>query len=134
MSRERVERVLEGYEAFNRGDFEAVIAQLPDDVEWRVLDQFPDQGPFRGREGVRRFWESWLETFSDFHAEIDEVVDAGDHVIVMTRVVGRGRDSGVEVETPTYAQMWSFRGEDVYLVTMLPTKEEALAAAGIAGA
>jgi hypothetical protein len=46
-------------------------------------------------------------------------------------VVGRGRDSGVEVETPTYAQMWSFRGGDVHRVTMLPTKKEALAEAGV---
>ena len=60
-------------------------------------------------------------------------MDAGDHAIVMTRVVGRGRDSGVEVETPIYAQVWSFRGEDVHRVAMLPTKDEALEAAGLAG-
>jgi ketosteroid isomerase-like protein len=133
LSRERVERILEGYEAFNRGDFEAVIAEFPDDVEWRVLEQLPEQGPFRGREGVRRFWESWNDTFSEFHAEIDEVVDAGDHVIVMTHMVGRGRDSGADVETPTYAQVWSFRGDEVHRVTMLPTKEEALEAAAMDG-
>ena len=134
MSRERVERILEGFDAFNRGDFEAVIEELPNDVEWRVLEQLPDQGPFRGREGVRRFWESWNDTFMDFHAEMDEVIDAGDHVIVMIHMVGRGRDSGAHVETPVYAQMWSFRGDEVHRVTMFPTKEEALAAAGTAGA
>jgi ketosteroid isomerase-like protein len=133
VSRERVDRVLEGIEAFNAGDFEAVIAELPDDVEWQVLEQLPDQGPFRGGEGVLRFWESWRETFSDFHAEIDEVVDAGDHVILMMHMVGRGRDSGADVKTPTYAQVWTFRGETVERVRMLPSKEEALEAAGISG-
>lgn len=133
MSRERVERVLQGIEAFNAGDFEALIEELPDDVEWQVLEQLPDQGPFRGREGVLYFWESWRETFSDFHAEVDEVVDAGDHVILMMHMVGRGRDSGADVKTPTFAQMWTFRGEVVERVRMLPSKEEALAAAGING-
>ena len=128
MSRERVERVLEGFKAFNRGDFEAAIAELPDDFELQVLAQLPEQGPFRGREGVRQFWESWRETFPGIHAEIDEVVDAGDHVIVMSHMVGRGRDSGAAVETPSYAQVWSFRGEEVHRLTMLPTREEALAA------
>jgi ketosteroid isomerase-like protein len=131
VSRERVERILEGIDAFNRGEFEAVIQDFPDDIEWQVLDQLPDQGPFRGREGVLRFWESWRESFSDFHAEIDEIVDTDDHVIVMLHMVGRGRDSGADVKTPTYAQMWTFRGEEVERVRMLQSKEEALEAAGI---
>ena len=133
MSRERVERILEGLDAFNRGDFEAVIREFPDDIEWQVLEQLPDQGPFRGRDGVLRFWKSWRESFSDFRAEIDEIVDAGDHVIVMMHMVGRGRDSGAEVETPTYAQMWTFRGDEVKRVRMLQSKEAALEAAVTSG-
>jgi ketosteroid isomerase-like protein len=131
VSSERVRRILEGLEAFNSGDFEAAIADFPEDVEWRVLEQLPEQGPFRGREGVLRFWESWRESFSDFHAEVDEVLDAGDHVIVMLHMVGRGRDSGADVETPTYAQMWTFRGDEVERVRMLQSKKEALEAAGM---
>jgi ketosteroid isomerase-like protein len=62
-------------------------------MEWVVLDMLPDPGPFRGREGTRRFWEMWADAFDEFHAELEEYVDAGETVIVITRMVGRGKDS-----------------------------------------
>jgi ketosteroid isomerase-like protein len=131
MSRERVETILAGYAAFNSGDLDAAVEGLPDDIVWEVPEMLPDPGPFVGREGVRRFFELWLETFSEFRIELDEVIDADEHVIVMIRVSGRGRDSGVEVATPTFPQVWSWRDDEIARVRMLPSKEEALAAAGI---
>ena len=126
MSQELVDRILEGLEAFNRGDDEAAVANLPEDVEWVVLDLLPDQGPFRGPEGVRRFFEAWRESFTEIRAEVEEIVDGDDHVIAMLHMVGRGRDSGVEVRTPTFAQLWVLQGDEVLRVRMLQTKEEAL--------
>jgi ketosteroid isomerase-like protein len=131
MSRERVETILAGYAAFNGGDLDAALEGFPDDVVWEVPEMLPDQGPFVGREGVRRFWELWRETFSEFRVELDEVIDADEHVIVMIRVWGRGRDSGVEVTTPTFPQVWTWRGDEIARVRMLPSKEEALKAAGV---
>ena len=118
--------ILERLEAFNRGDFEATVANLPEDVEWHVLEQLPDQGPFRGPEEVLRFFEAWSESFTGFRAEIEEIVDGDGYVITMVHMVGRGRDSGAEVKTPTYAQLWIFRGNEIRQARMLPSKDEAL--------
>ena len=102
-------------------------------MEWVVLDDMPDPGPFRGIEGTRRFWEMWKDTFDEFHADMEEYVDAdaANAVIVMVRMVGRGKDSGVAVDTPTFPMVWTARGGQVVRMQMFTSREEALAAVGL---
>jgi ketosteroid isomerase-like protein len=126
MSREQVERVLAGYAAFNRGEFEAVLAEIGDEVRWDVLDVMPDQGPYVGKEGIMRFWESWAETFSEFRAEIEEVIDTGDHVITVMHMSGRGHGSDAQMRSPTFAQIWTWEGETIAHVRMVADKDQAL--------
>jgi ketosteroid isomerase-like protein len=128
---ELVERIREGYEAFNRGDFDAAIEGVHPEIEWIVLDMLPDPGPFRGPDGTRRFWEMWADAFDEFHAELDEYVDAGESVIVITRMVGRGKDSGVAVDTPGFPMVWTTRDNVIVRVEMFDSREKALAAAGL---
>ena len=48
----------EGIEAFNRGDWEAIVGALTEDVEWKRVEGLPDGGGvLRGRDAVRRFLE-----------------------------------------------------------------------------
>jgi len=100
-------------------------------MEWVVFDMLPDPGPFKGPDGVRRFWGMWSDTFDEFRAEPQEVVETQDFVIVVSRMVGRGKDSGVAVETPSFPIVWTRRDEQVIRVEMLPSKAEALEAAGL---
>ncbi len=88
----------------------------------------PDPGPFVGLAGVRRFWELWGESFDDFRAEPEEYFDAGDSVIVITRVRGRGRDSGAAVDTPGFPMVWTVRDELIVRVEMFDDRAKALAA------
>jgi ketosteroid isomerase-like protein len=131
VSRERVEQILAGFRAFNEGRPEEALEGLPDDIEWLVPAELPDPGPFIGREGILRFWSMWRETFSEFEVEIDEVIDAEEHVIVMIRVHGRGRDSGAEVSTPSFPQVWTWRGDQISRVEMLPSRQAALDSIGL---
>ena len=101
------------------------------EVEWIVLDLLPERGPFRGREGVRRFWELWSETFSLFRIEIKDVTGAGQNVIVTMRVSGTGRDSGAQVITPWFPQAWSARDGKFVRVEMFTSREEALESVGL---
>jgi ketosteroid isomerase-like protein len=126
MSQERIEQVLAGYAAFNRGEFEAVLAEIGDEVRWEVLDMMPDQGPYVGKEGVMRFWESWTETFSEFRAEIEEVIDTGDHLITVMHMSGRGHGSDAQMRSPTFAQIWTWEGDSIARIRMVGGKEEAL--------
>jgi ketosteroid isomerase-like protein len=129
MSEERVERVLAGYAAFNRGDLDAALAGMSEDIEWEALDVMPDQGPFRGTAGVLRFWDGWRESFDEFQTVIDEVFEMGDNVIAVMHVSGRLRGSEAEMSAPPFAQVWSFAGDEIVRVRMVAGKDEALSLA-----
>jgi ketosteroid isomerase-like protein len=98
MSRENVEIARRAYEAFNRHDFDAALEALDPDVEWHQITQFPDRAVYRGREDMRnRFWNQQLvEQFGDVRIDVEEFVDAGDHVVMIGHVVGHGSGSGLE--------------------------------------
>jgi ketosteroid isomerase-like protein len=100
-------------------------------MEWVVLDILPDTGPFRGPDGARRFWDMWSEAFDDFHADLEEYVDAGSSVIVVARMIGRGKDSGVAVDTPSFPMVWTERDERIVRVEMFDSRDGALAAVGL---
>jgi ketosteroid isomerase-like protein len=61
MSRENVELLRLGYEAFNRGDFEGWLGALDPDVELDERYIAPDAAVYRGHDGVRR----WLPEGSE---------------------------------------------------------------------
>jgi ketosteroid isomerase-like protein len=135
MSQEAVERIRSGYEAFNRGDLADAAKDFHPNIEWRVSLQLPDSPPdetYHGPEGVMRFWETWRGAFDDFRIEIEEIIDAGDRIIVFAAVHGRGAGSGVDVKTPSFPQVWSFDedGRPVR-VEMYPSRAEALASVGL---
>jgi ketosteroid isomerase-like protein len=133
VSEENVKRVRKGLEAFNRGDLDAALAGIGEDVEWHVLQQLPDAQVYRGPAGIRSFWEAWSDMFDEFHVDPTELIDAGDFVVAMIRVQGRGKESGIEVDTPVFPQVWTFRDGRPVKVVMYPSREEALRAAGVEG-
>jgi hypothetical protein len=100
-------------------------------MEWVVLDWFPDPGPFRGREGVRRLWDMWKETFDDFHAELEEYAEASDALVLIVHMAGRGKDSGVAVDTPAFPMVWTARDGTFVRVEMFESRETALKTAGL---
>jgi uncharacterized protein len=99
MSQENVEIARRAYAAFNRHDFDAVLGAVDPDVEWHQITQFPDRAVYRGHEDMRdRFWNQQLvEQFGDFKIDVEEFVDAGDHVVMIGHIVAHGTASGVPI-------------------------------------
>ena len=98
MSHENVDIVRRCYEAWNRGDWDGVIAFAHPDIEWYTPREDPDWGSYRGHDGLRRFWTDWAEAVGRLRFEPEEFIDAADHVVVVTRRRGRGTQSGLEIE------------------------------------
>jgi ketosteroid isomerase-like protein len=131
MSRETVKGILRGYEALNRGDLETATEGIAPDCEMELPPILPDvQATSKGPEGLRRMWEGWRETFDDFRMEVEEVIDADDRVVVMACACGVGKDSGVEVRTPTFPLIWTVKDGQVVRVKALPTRAAALEEVG----
>jgi ketosteroid isomerase-like protein len=97
------ERVAEAFDAFRRGDVEAVNAGLDPEIQVVISDKLANSGSWSRIEG---FWEAtstWLEAFDDYSIEVLSIEAADDdHVIVEGRQLARGRSSGVPVELVTY--------------------------------
>ena len=135
MSQENVERIRRGYDAFNRGDFADAAKDFDSNFEWKIPFELPDSPPdetYRGPGAVIRFWQTWRAAFPDFRMEIEEIIDAGEKVIVIGGVRGRGAESGVDVQTPSFPQVWTFKDDGRPLrVEMYQSRAEALEAAGL---
>lgn len=131
MSDRNVATVTRAFEAFNRRDVDGFLAAADEDVvqDWsRAVG--PERGVFRGQQEVARFVRSWLDAFEESVVIVDELIDAGDHVIARFHGRQRGRSSGVEVEGRGSILVWSFRDGKVISATLYQDRDEALAAVG----
>jgi ketosteroid isomerase-like protein len=132
MSKENVEMVRRGIEAFNRGDLDALRAIAAPDFEYVTSGTIPDlTGAYHGLDDFeQRFFEPFWSAFDDTSYEVHEMIDAGDRVLVWQTIRGRGKQSGVEVGYDTW-QVWTFRDGKVVLGQGFTSRELALEAAGL---
>ena len=108
---------------------EALGPLITDDFE-RVM-AFPGQTrTYAGLEGYRKNWLDWLEPWATYRTTIDELIDAGDSVVVLLRDHGCRKDMDAEVEL-IGATTFRFRGGKVARIEDYADRAEALEAAGL---
>jgi ketosteroid isomerase-like protein len=135
MSQADVEVVRRIYEAVARRDTATVLALYDPEVE---LDgsRLPESGlsgkqhPLRGHEGLRSLHREWNQEWSSAEDHCDELIDAGEHVVSIVTRRGRGRTSGVDVNTRR-AGVWTISEGKVVRTVWFPSVGEALRAAGV---
>ncbi len=134
MSDENVDIVRAIYERWSEGDFRASVDLLDPHVVLVLGPEFgpdsPDVGTYSGIEAVAAYTRGLLEAWTDFTMEAEEIVAAGDSVIVAVCQRGVGRISGVPTEL-RYFTLWSFRGRKVIRLESVRDRAQALEAAGL---
>jgi len=142
MSQENVEKV----RAFNEedvlarasGEFdpEAAIARQAElwdpEIEldasgFPVLDL---TGVYRGADAARNWWREWYAAWDTLRFEY-ELVDAGDHVVMLLDLRLRGRSTGIEFPPARGAWVITFRGGLVVHMKLYMSQAEALEAVGL---
>jgi uncharacterized protein len=88
------------YEAYSRGEVDAVLELLDPDVEWVPPSSSLEPHPLRGRDAVREYLSPNI--FEDQKAEPLEIIEAGGRVLVVARVQARARGSGIEIDQVVY--------------------------------
>jgi uncharacterized protein len=132
MSQENVEIVRSVYEAANRGDRERTLGFLHPDIVIDATRRVFNPTTYVGMDGVRRFFADMDEIWGEFGLELVELIDAGNRVVVIGRLVGTGKASGVRVDQPI-AGIWTVRDDRVVRVEMGYTeRDQALEAVGLA--
>jgi ketosteroid isomerase-like protein len=131
MSQENVEVIRRSFEAVNRGDMEALAALMQKYLSPEFEYQSELAGEvFSGVEGARAFVAELHETFQDFTTEVEEAIDSGEHVVVVSRQSGRGAGSGVPTEW-WINTVWTFDGGSLVRGRAFSSRAEALKAVGL---
>jgi ketosteroid isomerase-like protein len=130
MSRQNVEVVRREYRAFARRDWAALGEIWHPEIEYEVL---MGAGTFRGIDQITQFFDSYSELYSDFRVEAEEIVDAGEHVVAIERLSGRGlkgSDAGTSVHEK-FARLITFKEGKIWRTKEYATLAEALEAVGL---
>jgi ketosteroid isomerase-like protein len=129
MSQQNVNLIRAGFEAWNRGDMEALRKLYAPDVVMRPVENWPEPGPFVGREAVMRQWEQQRDTFdADALQPIGDFIAVADHVLarLIWRGAGRGPQADLEMTS-----IWTVRRGQIVGQEFFWDHTEALEAVGL---
>ena len=133
MSKENVEFLRQGYEALERGDLDSFKAlsreRLGPEFEFHHVW---DGRVFKGYDGTMEWLSDARETWKDYKQEVEEILDLGEHVVVVLGISAQGAGSGVPV-AQEFAVVWTFDGDTVVRARSFTSRTEALEAAGQSG-
>jgi ketosteroid isomerase-like protein len=106
---------------FFTSDFECVFVR--DDV---------GRAAYSGLDGLRAAWLDWLLPWESYHAEIEDVIDAGEgRVLVLTRDYACPKGADAEVYF-VGAPVWTVRDGKVARIEFYWNRADGFAAVGLA--
>jgi ketosteroid isomerase-like protein len=103
----RAQLIREGFEHWNREDPSWVLEHMSPEVEWITPDTDPYPGTYRGYEGVQEFWSRWRAAVGQLRFRIDEMVESGQHVLVIVTRSAKSPETGLEI-FDKIAQVFTF--------------------------
>ena len=124
-------------EVLESPDTQRAVAELMDmfdpEVEWDLTHfvGWPEDQLYRGHAGMVAFWRAYLSAWERMEWEIEDMIGAGDHVVVLLRQHARGRGSGAGIDRPPYAQLWTLRDGKVVRFAAYSDRTVALLTAGV---
>ena len=90
-----------GLDAWNRRDVEAIRDVLDSDAELVPMRAVFEGTVYRGGDGLKSLLKDMSEDWEDFHIEPDELREIDEsRVLILGRMQGRGKTSGMEIEAP----------------------------------
>jgi ketosteroid isomerase-like protein len=133
MSKEIVDFLRRGYEALERGDLDTFKTlsreRLGPEFEFHHVW---DGRVFKGYEGTMEWLSDTRETWKDYKQEVKEIIELGEHVVVVLGISAEGAGSGVPV-AQEFAVVWTFDGDAVVRARSFTSRTDAVEAAGLSG-
>jgi ketosteroid isomerase-like protein len=130
MSQENQEFARRAYDAFSRGDWDALVEMIDPDVVFTSLLLEAEGGTYRGHDGLREYFESLRGVFGNWRSEIVKMHDFGETLVIQSRAVGTGGASGVELEQHFW-QAARVSNDKIVWWKFCRTEDEALEAVGL---
>jgi ketosteroid isomerase-like protein len=130
---EDVDAIVEAFGLLNSDTYEQALERIDDEFEMVTpaeLASEPDT--YRGVDGVRRWWESFLEVMEWVRLEVEEAHPVDDRRVILEFLIRtRGRSSGIETDQPAVA-LATARDGKLYRLAFFADLAQARAAAGVA--
>jgi ketosteroid isomerase-like protein len=121
----------EVYSEWERGNWRPKFAIYGDEMVWGWSEEFPGlAGVCHDPEERNQRVAEWLSGWDDWRCEAEQFIEDGDTVVALCKYGGRGRGSGVRVDTKG-AHLWRLRDGKVVYLEIFATRERALEAAGL---
>jgi ketosteroid isomerase-like protein len=130
MSHANIEIAKRAIDAFNRRDIDAFAALTTADFGWSPSMVAIEGEIFRGREGIEKYFGSLNDAWERFHIVRDGFRDLDDLAVMLGRLEGRGKASGVQV-VESLAMVFDFRDGEISRIRGYLDHTEALRAAGL---
>ena len=129
MSQENVEVVRATFDAWNAGDMDAFRELHDPEVIAQTVENWPERGPYVGREAVMREFELIREAWdADSIEPISDLIDAGNRVVVRLSWRGAGHGPDANIEMSYVARL---REGKIHYIEYFWDHDEALEAAGL---
>jgi ketosteroid isomerase-like protein len=128
VSEENVEVIRSLYEDWLREDMG--LDGLDPEISMVESAVLPGAVSACGIDAVKRYIESFAKYWEEVRFQPEEFIDAGDSVVVVARLVGRGKRSGIEV-THRWAYVWTVRGDKALSMVGYADRAGALKAVGL---
>ncbi len=118
--------------AFNERDVDEVVASMHSESEVKLIGGFDGVmgQSFHGEDGVRRFCREWFTAFKTMTFEGERLLDAGERILILTRLSATGAGSDAPVEL-LGAAIYSFRDGKIAAIDFYYERDQALEAAGL---
>ena len=98
MAQDNVDVVQGAWDAFGRGDIDAVLETIAPSAETRLPESLPWGGTYAGPDGFRDFLTKLGDSWDQFSATPQKVLGADDnHVVVLAKTKGRTK-AGATIE------------------------------------
>ena len=124
--------VLSGWAALARWDLDLMLVRYAPDYRFEPLHEIVAAGmrdSYHGHAGLREVVADWREAWERMDLFPQEIIDAGNPVVILGRLHLRARGSGIEFDTPVGQVVWVERG--LVVRDHFNNWDEALRVAGI---
>ena len=86
-TQENVQKLRQGYAAFESGDFDALNDMFADDIVWHVPGNSPLSGDYKGKEEVFGYFGALMqETGGTFKVELQDILANDTRAVALQRI------------------------------------------------
>jgi hypothetical protein len=132
----------DAYAAFNRGDLDAAVASLDENIEWIEPKEFPGGGTYQGRESAKQYLAQSRAAWAEVTSEPEQFIPAGNRILVLVharvrarvRAKDRAKDRAKgsnEWQDVRLADVYTFRDGKAIQMRAFADRDEALRWAGV---